>query len=189
MRLSAARGSPVTDIVLHGPEEQHPLSERSSTLRYFAHQTKIRSGPDKGMSLDTFLRRHEPELLPKLTRDPADFRFEFADAPVDLDIPQRGPMRATAVSFKASLVEGFLADFGGLDADAIPPKYVLKNVRTGETVTSTMVPHGFDTELQVGQFYENPNLGFNYYCEAITGDLATIVLVPSAVSPRYISWG
>jgi hypothetical protein len=171
----------ITDLVLHraSPEEHYGLPEESSALTYFARFTRIRSGPDVGLSLNAFLRHHQPSLLPRLGRTPIECRLEFPDAPVDVEIPHREPMKADNLTFNASLVDAIAADTKGFDPNIIPPKYTLKNVLTDETQTLTGIPHGFDTTLEAGRFYANPNLGFNYYCEKIENTTATLFLVES----------
>ncbi len=171
----------ITDLVLHraSPEEHFGLPEESSALTYFARFTRIRSGPDAGLSLNAFLLRHQPSLLPRLSRTPIECRFEFAGAPVAVEIPHREPMKADSLTFNASLVDAIAADTTRLDPNIIPPKYTLKNVLTDETQTLTGIPHGFDTTLEPGRFYANPNLGFNYYCEEIENTTATLFLVES----------
>lgn len=171
----------ITDLVLHraSPEEHYVLPEQSGALKYFARFTTIRSGPDAGLALDAILHRHRTSLLPQLTRTPMECRLEFPGAPVELEIPQREPMIADCVTFNAALVDAVVANMRGLDPEIFPPKYTLTNVLTDETQTLTGIPHGFDTTLEAGRFYANPNLGFNYYCEKIENGLATLVLVES----------
>lgn len=49
----------------------------------------------------------------------------------------------------------------------------------GTRAVGAGVPRGFDTILEPGRFYANPNLGTHYFCEKIEEDVATIVLVES----------
>jgi len=59
--------------------------------------------------------------------------------------------------------------------------FEMKDAVTGETrlVDTSRIYLGFDTQVEVGKFYVNPNLGFSYYVEKIIGELVTYVLVES----------
>jgi hypothetical protein len=67
------------------------------------------------------------------------------------------------------------------DPSLLVPNATVRNVLTGEeTVFSRHgLPLGGDTVFEAGQFYEQPQLLHYFYCDHITGDLATIYLVES----------
>jgi hypothetical protein len=61
------------------------------------------------------------------------------------------------------------------------PDLRVTNVASGEEriFTQRRLALGFDTVLEQGKFYENPNLAIYYYCEGVQGNTVTWCMVES----------
>lgn len=80
-----------------------------------------------------------------------------------------------------------IASFRKIKTCGLDPFFLYKrsyhyvDVKTGEvrTISQDNVHLGFDTELEVGKFYFNPNLEFSYYCVGITDGNVKLALIES----------
>ena len=66
--------------------------------------------------------------------------------------------------------------------------YCMKNEVTGEdtSIMAIGVHLGFDTKIEAGKFYNNPQLGNNYFIESINNELALIYLLESYMKSNLI---
>ena len=68
-----------------------------------------------------------------------------------------------------------------LDPRLLAKAYRITDVTasTNRTLPAIGIPLGINTTLRPGVFYDNPTFEIYYYCEAISGDLATLWIVES----------
>ena len=88
------------------------------------------------------------------------------------------------MKFRVNLVDAFVADGPIMEshvAQRLMTSVELKSIDGVLQYRARLadVPFGFDTTLTPGRFYTDPGLGFNYYCDRISGDLVHLTLVES----------
>lgn len=171
----------VTDVILEGRKSTDciALPDSSNALTFHMLHTRFLTGPQAGSSLAEFVEAQRPIFEKDLSREPVPVRLGLPGAPVTLKAPQHKEFSATSLSFVVQIVDCVLVDAKGIDPGILPPTYDFTNALTGEVGQFSGVPLGFDTVLEAGRFYTNPNLGTAYYCERIDGSKAWIALVES----------
>ncbi len=157
------------------------LPEEANALTYYVNHIIISNGGDS-LTLDAILTENTEKLLsakkilPQTILCPANAKIVApSDGEIRLDkvaaiIVDAGPSRARVLK-GPYMFEPYL----------LTPDITVKNVRSGEEQTFSQVdlPHGFDTKVEVGKFYENKALAIFYYCKAIEGGIVSWALVES----------
>ncbi len=98
--------------------------------------------------------------------------------------PNAEPLKIDSMLFKCKFVEAFIPKFPVLD------NYIREELNTGyelidesgniiHSIDQSELKIGFDTQLEVGKFYEIPKLHNSYYCEKIENGIVSWVLVES----------
>ena len=99
-------------------------------------------------------------------------------------IPDEDEIIPEKIIFNYKLTNGFIPKASTLDAhilEGMGTSYEIKDEKGNvvSKLTADEVSLGFDTKLEIGKFYINPNLHNYYYCEKIANDLVHYILVES----------
>lgn len=144
----------------------------NATIFYFgSHQSTLKSLLDKWqVKTVEVVDDQDKEFFMQLPRN-TKVRYPHEDHNIAVD-----RVRFTAKIFTCQIVNA-----GGLDPYIIPGDWAMTNLTTRETrrFDSRIIRRGFGNSFEVGEFYVNPNLGFNYFCEKIHEEEITLVLVES----------
>ena len=100
------------------------------------------------------------------------------------DIPYEKPISVKAFRFNCKIVQGFSYEGPAVEPyirEGMARKLVLADESGGlnHQVGYLDIPLGFDTVLEPGKFYINPNFHNAYYCKSIDDKLVSWILVES----------
>lgn len=158
------------------------LEDWGGRLRYLTEHSKVVAGEWKrtpSQLVDEW-QRTNPSLCLDQEND-VELQLPLGASLIE---PDGDPVPVTAMRFKCVLLEV------AIPRKPMPDNHVLQGSRTlvelrdaegnvQHTARLGDLPLGFDSPVQVGQFYELPSLFNRYYCERIDGNLVTWFLVES----------
>lgn len=175
----------VYGVQLHTSEPPFIISlpEERNMLPFLILNTTIKSG-DKTTSLEGLLSAKISSIMETANEKEKNWNFLFppnckACCPIlDKEIELLG------VSFRYRLIPTQIVRGSALDPFLIEKAYITyeyTNLIKGDKVAipSEKLELGFDTTLEEGKFYFNPQLEFSYYCDKIDSGVATMYLVES----------
>lgn len=142
-------------------------------------------GPNLNETLESFLNRYNLEIQRVTTSETQTFRISLPNETVithpnfpDYLTPVKTVLIDHVFIPEAELVNlEYVTDDPTLSSDIL----TIRDEISGESkiIDVTALQHGFDTKIEQGCFYINPNLNNSYFVESIDGDLVTYYLVES----------
>jgi hypothetical protein len=197
----------VYDFRLRQEYKKHDIAfpDEPGVLRMLMRETSI-TGPNISTTPEEIVNNHLPQMMETATPAPKLFRVDFPTGtlmvsknvrPVIIE-SGRGTSRI-AGSRDTEEVSAFLFQYRlvfAKDDDAArrletmglgSDPYLTSSVyhltdefnKTDIEIDVSRLDMGFDTVLEQGKYYVNPNLGFSYYCERVNGSEVTMCLVES----------
>lgn len=193
--LSASGEGEVTDMLMPvlwvydfkfkvaGRDAFLALPDEPGILRMFMRDMKIQ-GPGIETIPEQVVEKHHASMSRSATTSPQILQEEFPGETVVIHPNFQTRTPVSSFSFEYRLITaGDLKTTEGLGVDPYftDSIYKLEDEITKEirTIDSSNLEFGFNTVLEPGKFYHNPNLEFSYYCEAVNGDLGTMALIES----------
>lgn len=178
-------GLNIFDVCFHDARSSATaeLEDWGGRLRYLMDHSKVVAGEwekTPNQLVDEW-QRTGPSLY--LDKD-NDVELQLPSGSMLTEPDSDDPVPVTAMRFKCKLVEVAIA------RQPMPDNHVLQGTRTQVELRDPEgnirhaarlgdLPLGFDSPVQVGQFYESLSLCNRYYCEKIEGDLITWLLIES----------
>jgi len=161
---------------------EYPLEDESGRLAYLMNQvTLIISGHKT--SPNSFLRSWRVKLSDLQLEKEYEQELEFPKGTV-ASIPYESDIEIEKFRFTYKLTKAFIPKAPTLDThllEGIGTFYELTD-ENGNLVhkrTAQELSLGFDTKLEEGKFYFNPNLNIYYYCEKLDNETAYFTLIES----------
>lgn len=164
-------------IELALPEEPPLLAHLMRSLRVV--------GPDIDTTPEKIVEQWESEFAQLATSTPNTFSVQLpADSsmihPNDPDSLNGTPVNAFSWNYQLIPLSEFLTKEGlGVDPYLLGRTLEDELVKRNPKADPARMNTGFDTRLQFGRYYYNPNLQFSYYCESARKGFAKLVLVES----------
>jgi Restriction endonuclease len=154
----------------------------SNVLAYYMHHVRV-TGNGADLSLSRLIDQIEHRL--QRTSGPARSTVQLLDGAVivapedDSDVVPTGP--ATSISFVYSFVKVPTLQTRGIDPTIFSPQLQIRDEISGRTFVLDQggLPLGLDTTFVPGKFYEAVDVGFYWFCKAVNGDTAVMILVES----------
>ena len=170
----------------------HTLPDEANKLQFILENAVVEAtGGER--PLKEVLREADRAIQSKATDQPARHEIPLTRRSrirlPDERLPYKNRhLMVGKIRFTYQLTTARLVDYRGLDLSLIPPSWAYENIVTGEIyrIRTDELDLGFDTTIETGKFYHSPRLGFNYYCENIYGELATLFLVESYQHGKFI---
>jgi hypothetical protein len=159
------------------------IPEEPGVLRMSLRDNKIQ-GPGVATTPEQAVDSTLDQVTRMATAIPQRFEINYPAGTVLIHSGTGARIAITTFSFLFRLVsESDLITTDGLGVDRYLSGSIYKledpSGGEGQIIDTSKLRHGFDTVLVAGKYYVNPNLQFYYYCQAVTGDMATMVLVES----------
>ena len=170
-------------LVNSSEKKEYYFPEYGGKLQYLMIHTKIKTEKKEAL-LNEIISQWMQRKKVEVSNDPKEFCINFSKT-IMASIPQEDePFSFDRIRFNCKFIEVHLAKGPILDAYLIQKlntSYVYKNKTTGESheLPSHDLAFGFDTKLEAGKFYFNPELEFFYYCDSIEQEKAKMFLVES----------
>ncbi len=175
----------VRDIIftIGGSDYHFPLED--GKMEYHAKKSFLTHGAEK-VTVNEFLEARSHELF-KLSSDTEKEKVYNQPPGVRLTAPnmiENGEVQKITICYKKMKLVNLKPGTPVMDHhlfEKMVTYYCMKNEVTGEesTIMALSVHLGFDTKIQKGKFYSNPNLGNSYYIESIKDGIAKIYLLES----------
>jgi hypothetical protein len=163
--------------------EKKRLPEASNVLTYYAQQVRIQSGSQQH-SLEDAIEPHKSYFLNGGTEEYRACVISCA-AGARVVGPDDGvvPLKPLArIHVRARLTTArVLTGPTMFEPDLLSPDVIVRNVATGEEKSFNRydLKPGFNTNFDVGTFYEQLPHRIYYYCDEINGEVARLYLVES----------
>lgn len=165
------------------------IPEEPGVLRSLMRDIRI-EGPGVNTYPEEVVWKFRRQLERLATHRPQNFNVRFPRGTVFIHPNTLVREEITAFSFEFCLVpgEGLKEKGLGVDPYLTASVYEFEDSLTNErtVVDTSRLQHGFDTVLQPGKFYRNPNLGWSYYCESVSEGNYQMCLVEGYVFGNLI---
>lgn len=147
---------------------------------YLATHLTIRSGAEV-RRLHELIDGNYAMILAQATSDPNEFHIPLTDGSVAYVPHLREEYPVAELSFLFRITSFQVLKQPGIDPYLMAGVYEYRDFRSGKVkqISRFQVQVSHETVLKPGGFYFNPNLEFSYYCHAIEGEIATLLLVES----------
>ena len=174
----------IFDVSLNLSKKSKHSFEDGPKLHYLFLNTYLVIPDEQEFTLSDFVSQWANSRFDKLTREPKLFDI---DLPIEtkVKLPDEDTWQEIKnINTTVKIIDAVVANKPGLDryvSESFNKKVILKNTLSDDVTEIPFkdINHGFDTQLREGAFYHSINLGFNYYCEKIVGDLVHWILLES----------
>lgn len=164
------------------------LPEEPEILRFFMREMKI-AGPSINTVPEKVMNEHHNQTARSVNSTPQVFEISFPEGTTITHPNTRHKKEVKAFTFIYQLISvSHLAMKEGLDDGP----YLIGNTLRDElakrnpSADPSKIESGFDTALERGKYYYNPNFRFSYYCESVKRSKAIMVLVESYQMGKFI---
>jgi hypothetical protein len=160
-------------FTFHAAKEKgvYIIPEEPGVLRSLMRDIRV-EGPGVSTCPEELMLKFGARVQHLATHEPQTFDVRFPPGTVFVHPNTLAREEVSAFSFEFCIVPAEGLEEKGLGADLYltASVYEFEDSLTKErtVVDASRLRHGFDTVLQPGKFYTNPNLGWSYYCERVS---------------------
>jgi hypothetical protein len=156
------------------------LPEARNLPPYLASHLTIRCG-SRLRVLHEVVEEVSSEFRQSATSDAQRFTVQFPAGSIAYLPHLREEHRVSSLSFLYRIASFQTLRTPGVDPHFLAGIYEYRDAKSNAIrhISKWGVRLGFDTVLVPGRFYFNPNLEFSYYCKAVEGDTARMILIES----------
>lgn len=172
--------------------EEHWLpKEPGGRIEFLMKNITLISG-NETHSLEGIFNRWQHDNQENISYQPRDFLMSFK-AKTECKLPlDEGKFDVVRLKFKCRFMKAQVAKEDSLNVHVQKKLESIYCLMEPDGRVRTQLPLyevklGFDTVLQEGCFYEDPQSGFFYYCEAINDDKVDILLIESYQHGKLIA--
>mgnify|MGYP001024990813 CR=1 FL=1 len=181
----------IYEVSLSFPNRPKYEFEDGPQLYYALLNTYLKRVNEDAVVLETFLSQWADSIFGDLTRNSSHFRIPIPTNTELKLVDEDKWMPISSICLKVKIIDALVSDMPVVDhyvSEKMSKKIVLTNTlsKTITEIPFSDIDHGFDTILKAKTFYHALNLGFDYYCEKIVGDIAHFILLGSYQHGRKI---
>lgn len=178
-------GINICDIIFTIAGSEYSFPKENGRMEYIMKNSVLKQDV-KTDTVYNFIQGHINELFAKSTYSEKEKEYILPPRTklISPEISEKGEVQKLKVIFKRMEFINLKPDTPHMDAhlfEKMHTYYCLKNEITGEdtSIMALDIALGFDTKIEAGKYYSNPQLGNNYYIESISDHLAKIYLLES----------